>query len=290
MNNQEEPREPAIDVFFEPHHQPDHVPVEILERQEMMQRMPDRHMRNLQRARFHQLLVCTEGRGVHHVDFAPYALSAGTVLHIRPGQVQKFEKTPTLVAEMVIWPAESNPKTVGNEAWYPGSGVATALQAEPRQLQRLAGWVDDMRHEQNRVDKSARSRDLLRAMLNVVLLQVADLGGTTGDTAAVPQAYLDLRQALEERLFARPSVAELGAAIGYSTRTLDRACEAVSGQTTKQVVDERINLELRRLLADRSRPMAEVRDAFGFTDPSNFTKFVRRHLGQTPGDFRDDAS
>lgn len=123
-------------------------------------------------------------------------------------------------------------------------------------------------------------------MLKLVLTLVDEHTGPTDELAVIPQAYIDLRKVLEQQLFSRPSVGELGASLGYSTRTLDRACETVTGQTAKQVVDERITLELRRLLADTSRPIAEVRDAFGLADPSNFTKFVRRHLGQTPGDFR----
>ena len=279
-------REPAIDVFFEPQHQPGGVPVEVLRRQELMERMPERHMRNLQRARFHQLIVCTEGSGTHHVDFSPFVLSTGTVLRIRPGQVQEFEHTPTLVADMVIWPIEHHPQIASSPIWYPGSGVPSAVQLEPAELQRINRWVAEMRIEQERFEQSPVSAEQLRTMLRLVLTFIGEHCGTPGELLAVPQAYLDLRRALEERLFSRPSVSELGSELGYSTRTLDRACETVTNQTAKQVVDERINLEVRRLLADTSRPIAEVRDAFGFIDPSNFTKFVRRHLGQTPGDFR----
>ena len=60
----------------------------------------------------------------------------------------------------------------------------------------------------------------------------------------------------------------------------------VSGQTAKQVIDERVALEIRRYLADSSRSIAEVRAELGYDDSSNFSKFVRRHLGQTPADFR----
>ena len=280
--------EPTIDVFYEPQHQPGSVPVEILERQELMERMPDRHMRNLQRARFHQLIVCTEGSGTHHVDFLAHPLTSGSVLHIRPGQVQKFEQTPTLVAEMVIWPVEHHPQLPNSPAWYPGNGVPSAVQLADAGLARVMAWVGEMRTEQDRYVESARSGEQLQTMLRLVLTLIDEHVGAATSTAAIPQAYIDLRRALEQQLFKRPSVAELGALIGYSTRTLDRACDAVTGQTAKQVVDERINLELRRLLADTSRPIAEVRNAFGLGDSSNFTKFVRRHLGQTPGDFRSD--
>jgi len=248
--------------------------------------MPDRHMRNLQRARFHQLLVCTQGEGTHHVDFLPHALSTGTVLQIRPGQVQKFEETPTLVADLLIWPVEHHPQSVHRRAWYPGSGVPSAVQLGADELARLTGWIAEMRKEQDRFEQSVRAAEQLRTMLKLVLTLIDEHTGPDHERAAIPQAYIDLRKALEQQLFSRPSVGQLGASLGYSTRTLDRACEAVTGQTAKQVVDERINLELRRLLADTSRTIAEVRDEFGLTDPSNFTKFVRRHLGQTPGDFR----
>ncbi len=284
----EEKREPAIDIFFDPQHHSGGLPVEILDRQELMERMPDRHMRNLQRARFHQLVVCSAGHGTHHVDFAPHRLSAGTVLHIRPGQVQKFEETPTLVADMAIWPVEHHPHSASSPVWYPGSGVPSAVQLDPTELSRVMGWLNEMRREQDRFGESIRSGEQLRTMLKVVLTLIDDHVGTPSSLEAVPQAYLDLRKALEEQLFSRPSVAELGASLGYSTRTLDRACDAVTGQTAKQVVDERINLELRRLLADSSRPISEIRDVFGLVDSSNFTKFVRRHLGQTPGEFRRD--
>lgn len=143
-------REPAIDVFFAPQHQPGGVPVEILKRQELMERMSERHMRNLQRARFHQLIVCTQGQGTHHVDFLPHSLSRGTVLHIRPGQVQKFEETPTLMAEMVIWPVEYHPQSEHRPVWYPGSGVPSAVQLEAAELSRVVGWIGEMRKEQDR--------------------------------------------------------------------------------------------------------------------------------------------
>ena len=79
---------------------------------------------------------------------------------------------------------------------------------------------------------------------------------------------------LELRLFERLSVSALAAEIGYSARILERACESVSGQTAKQVVDERISLELRRLLADSQRPMSAVREQCWFDNSSNFTKFA----------------
>ena len=95
-----------------------------------------------------------------------------------------------------------------------------------------------------------------------------------------------LRQLLEERLTSHPSVVSLAAELGYSTRTLDRACQAAAGRTAKQLLDERISLEVRRLLTHTTRPISQIGAELGFDDPSNFSKFVRRQLGSSPRDVR----
>jgi hypothetical protein len=100
--------EPAIYVFFAPRLRHPDLPVEIINRRDLMNRMPTRHFLNLQRARFHQLAICVGSRGTHHVDSVPFDLSPGIVLHIRAGQVQKFE-SPDSDALMVIWPVEHDP-------------------------------------------------------------------------------------------------------------------------------------------------------------------------------------
>ena len=70
---------------------------------------------------------------------------------------------------------------------------------------------------------------------------------------------------------------------------LDRACQQVTRQTAKAVVDERVALEIRRVLTHSDWATARVASAFGFTDPSNFSKFVKRHLGALPGEVREAA-
>lgn len=84
-----------------------------------------------------------------------------------------------------------------------------------------------------------------------------------------------------------PSVTELAHDLGYSTRTLDRACRQATGRTARQVLDERVGLEIRRLLTHTDRPVSQIAGDLGFDDSSNFSKFVRRQLGALPTQVRD---
>jgi len=278
---------PPIDLHFRPQSQSAALPVETFRRRELLGRLPDAHFRRRQRAHFHQLVVCVEGAGHHVVDFERFALSPGAVLRIRPGQNQQFDLDGDPECLVVVWPPESDPVEPWREPWFPGSSESVWTELSLEQLARVRTLVGELATEQVAFDGTRRQIELMKSLLRAVLLLIEGVDGRVGRAAEVmPQPYLDLRAALERELYARPSVASLASALGYSTRTLDRACGAVSGQTARQVIDERMALELRRRLADETVSLADVRRSFGFDDTSNFTKFVRRHLGRSPADVR----
>ena len=256
-----------------------------------MARITARELASRQRATFHQLVLCTAGRGTHVVDFEPVELSVGTLLHVHPGQVQRFVPDPRFEARMVVWPPESHHADPEAPVWYPGGDVPTRWQLEEELLVRTLGWIDELRHEQDRFDGSPRRIELMQALLSALLLRLAmQVPAAPRSVSQLSQPYLAFRAIIEGRLHERPSVVDLAREIGYSTRTIDRACQQVSGQTAKQVLDERIALEVRRLLTHTSQPISRIAADLEFHDPSNFSKFVKRHLGDLPGRIRADLN
>ena len=81
-------------------------------------------------------------------------------------------------------------------------------------------------------------------------------------------------------------MAELARRVGASPRTLGRATAALLGCSPKEVVDQRVALQARRLLAASSLSAARIGWALGFSQPTNFTKFFVRTTGLSPLDFR----
>ena len=64
-------------------------------------------------------------------------------------------------------------------------------------------------------------------------------------------------------------------------------CQRATGHTAKHLIDARVALEAKRLLAHTDLPVAAIGRRLGFTEPSNFGKFYARATEQTPGAFRD---
>lgn len=274
-----------VEVEFAPHGAHRLLPLEVLLRSELLQRTSE--LAHRQRVGFHQLIVCTEGQGTHWVDFEPHPISPGTVLRTHPGQVQSFVTEPSFEAQMVIWPFESHPATPGGSLWYPGGTIPTRWHLDNATLLKVLGWIDELRLEQQRFVGSAAHTRLMAVLLHALLIRLAiEIPDSEPDVSHLPRPYLAFRGLVEQRLHDRPSVAIIAHDLGYSTRTLDRACDLAAGRTAKQLLDERIALEIRRLLTHTTRPIASIGFEFGFKDPSNFSKFVKANLGAPPGQIR----
>ena len=55
------------------------------------------------RLRFHALILFTQGQGTHGVDFAEYAVKAGTLIHICANQIHHFGNNKELEGFLVIF-------------------------------------------------------------------------------------------------------------------------------------------------------------------------------------------
>ena len=77
--------------------------------------------------------------------------------------------------------------------------------------------------------------------------------------------------------------------LGMSGRTLQRRLEAL-GVAYSDLVDEIRYAISTSYLADRELALCEVAYLLGFADPSSFTRAFKRWTGQTPTEYRLDAS
>jgi AraC-like DNA-binding protein len=250
-------------------------------------RMRQDPLRGVHRLDFHTLTLITGGSGEHMIDFRSYACRRGTLLWVRPGQVQRYGAAGVADGRHLLFTAAFPAHTSGGDrlvgewygrsCWQLGSGPDYGL---------IRGLLEQTRAEYVRAAPSAQ---ILQLLLAAVILQIDRLPGTEegdDDARAGGEVYARFRAELE-RGFTRTRKAEgYAQRLGYTLRTLTRACLAATGQSAKHVIDARIALEAQRLLAHTDEPVAAIARQLGFSEPTNFVKFFTRHAGVTPGDFR----
>ena len=240
------------------------------------------------RVDFHTLTLITSGDGEHSIDFMTYPCRPGTLLWVRPGQVQRFDGRAATGGIHLLFTATFPPAFSGAERlvtpWY--GAVCWQLGASA-EYATLATLLAQMRAEYDR-PVGAVSVEILQLQLATLLLHIDRLPSPGGrdDAFAGGEVYARFRAELE-RSYAQTRRAEHYARqLGYSVKTLTRACLAATGQPVKQVIDTRVVLEAQRLLAHTDDPVATIARRLGFTEPTNFGKFFTHITGTSPGRFR----
>ncbi len=106
------------------------------------------------------------------------------------------------------------------------------------------------------------------------------------DTSELERRIVDqIGEALSEGV---PTLAEVAARIGMSSRTLQRRLSADGLAYQDLVLDARKTLS-ERLLRRTDYALAEIAFLTGFSDQSTFTRAFKRWNGQTPADYRRGA-
>nr|WP_205502360.1 helix-turn-helix domain-containing protein [Rufibacter sp. SYSU D00308] len=115
-----------------------------------------------------------------------------------------------------------------------------------------------------------------------------------GFTAIKPGADLDYTILFKDLVDAHfrqlKLVSSYAGELSVTEKRLNQATSRVLGKSPKNVIDARVMLEAKRLLAHTSESIKEIGFELGFDEPTNFIKFFRRHHGTTPVEFRESLA
>ncbi|MEM9520194.1 MAG: helix-turn-helix transcriptional regulator [Actinomycetota bacterium] len=209
--------------------------------------------------------------GTHDVDFRPVRLERGSLLHLRPGQAHRWSLagSDTRIAFFTDGPWAEPLGRAGSTAAVDLS--STTFDA--------IGLTLDFVQQRLRAEPDRRVVAGLRDLL------IAEVAACAQPSSVGPPAYLALIERLEAGHLDR-SIGRHAAAIGYSERTITRACQEAVGMTAKELVDQRVALEARRRLTDDGVTAAAVAHELGFSEATNFVKFFRRLVGLSPTEWQ----
>ncbi|WFE39221.1 AraC family transcriptional regulator [Micromonospora sp. WMMD998] len=228
------------------------------------------------------LILVTHGHGAAELDFRAVPCRPGTLLHARPGQVLRC-LGQQLDATVVSW----GPDALRGLDVDPDA-VPTYRQLAGEDEDAVISEVTQLAVDADRHALVPAAAALLRHQLAVLLLRLSLLphpgdGPTPGAEA---ETFRRLCREVERGYRRTRRVEDYAAQLGCSVRTLTRACLAVTGRSAKQVIDERVALQARRLLAATDEPIAGIGRRLGFPEPTNFGRFFTREVGVSPGAFR----
>jgi AraC-like DNA-binding protein len=248
-----------------------------------------------QRPAFELVVQVRSGQSVHEVDFTTYTLEPGDVLWVHAGQVQRWGDIARLEGRALLFPSSlvDGPtaellRRLGawtRNHWSAAATDGSLLDADLEALDAASSRLQ----LSERMDPAARSAALAHTIVAVLLrlageTEVGSLAPTERD-----EVFRWFEVEIDKRFASQRSVAGYARLLGYSTRTLNRAARAHAGTSAKALIDRRVILEARRMLAHETVPVADVAARLGFDDPANFSRYFTQRAGRTPAQFRSSV-
>lgn len=140
--------------------------------------------------------------------------------------------------------------------------------------------------------------ELLRAYLKAFLIQVQrrknEFEKTEGFSAFAPDEkrtqLMRFVNLVDKNYNKGLTVSEYARLMHVSTRTLSDMTNQLLSKTPSLIIQERIILEIQRLLVHSNLNVNQIGYRLGFDDPSYFVKFFKKHANMSPSEFRKSIS
>lgn len=273
--------------------------VEALSIEELRRRAPAEHFKKLQRADFYRLIGVLEGHTTPMVDFSSFAAQAGDWLLVCPGQVFRYDFSRPWSGWLLVFRPDTlsatGPARVADDfdLLRRVEDLACHHSLDRESHMWMHRSLQQLQHDGTQTVDVPLRNELLRLQLRSTLLrlsmwQSADVG--TGVENRVKLAnFRRFRKLLDANFAKHHQVQHYAHTLGMSEKTLSRVCLAAKGVPAKALINQRLVLEAKRLLAHSTRAVQAIGQDLGFDEATNFVKFFRKQAGMSPLSFRQEV-
>lgn len=250
------------------------------------------------RTSFYHIIWFQGGTGTHLVDFKPIKIKKNSVLFVNKNKVQRFDLLGKYKATVILFTdnffcrsdqdARFLKETILFNDLFDNSLVQLGSSNNSFEtiLQMMISEISNR--------KDAFKQDILKNLLHNFLLFCERAKHQQGYIEIKKGADLDYtllyKDLLEINFKNIKQVSYYAKKINVTEKRLNNATSKVLGITPKEMIDERILLEAKRLLSHTTDTIKEIGFQLGFEEPTNFIKYFRRHCDCTPVEFREQYS
>lgn len=229
----------------------------------------------------HLVVWITRGQGRATIDGITRGYGPQTMLFVPAGRLNEIELGPRVQGLALFLPAAEG-------MGFPGAAQQMRIAAPADQVELTHLLEEVHREATTRAPGRDRAMAARLTLLSVWLLRRAHLNER--GSAAVPgrsgRLLNDFAALVAEEANAGRSVAWYADRLRVTPTHLSRVCRTALGKPASEVLQDRLLLEARRLLAETDMQVQEVAVRLGFSSAAYFTRLFSRRTGRSPTAFR----
>lgn len=239
------------------------------------------------RHNFYELMVVETGQGTHEIDFIDYAVEAGQFFVLHPNQVHRLQRADLPAGRVLIFD-ETFLAPELRQSIFEHFYTSPNLTPNSNDYSAIIASFTAIQTELARPDQSIA---LLTSLLQTLFLQLLRTrqhpsARFAGQSNFDYDLFVRFRSRLDQASLPTEEVATYADALAVTERKLNEVSRRFAGKTARQLLNEQVVLEAKRLLAFSPDEVKTIAFTLGFTDPFYFSRFFKRQTGVSPEQFR----
>lgn len=240
--------------------------------------------------------VCTEGKCLFKFNGKDFTLQKGDVMIVRKGKLVEdvrpsddFKVINALITSDFIaasTPIQSNYGVKGQLALF----LNPVMHLTPEQYQVCLRDFDNIRFRLLQTDHHFRTELLMNAVQTMILdffdfhSHLNEESDISMQSARIMTVFLSLLENGEYRK--HREVAWYADRLCVTPKYLSQVTKEVSGCSANFWINRYTVLDIMRMLRNKSLTLVSISDAFHFSSPAYFSRYVQRFLGTSPSEYR----
>ncbi len=234
--------------------------------------------------------------GRHIIDYKEYTMKTNDVFFVSPGQVHQVWHTAGAQETVILFTCNFLTANGLSSGFISNMKLFSDLYNTPpislpsRSVSEMTWWIEKMKEEFESVDDFRFGK--IGAYLKLFLIECnkyAQSQSFTGNTQILQVGGIlvqKFKQLLELKFKEWHKVSDYAAELNVSSDYLNTAIKTTEGRNAKELIQQRIILEAKRMGIHTDMSTKEIAYSVGFSDPSHFSRFFKNTEGDSFGSFR----
>jgi AraC-like DNA-binding protein len=244
---------------------------------------------------FFLVVLFTEGKGTHSIDFKNYPVQPGSLYFLSPGQVHHwtFEEKPqgyVFFHDKHFYEQKFPNKNINNYPMFYSNLNASFIQVGDECIDSFRQIMIDLFEEF--LSNKHLKKDRIALLLDLFYIHTTryikeNYNSTTVDYRIDFERIKKLEFLIEEHYRTEKSNQFYADQLNLSIRHLNRIVKNLLDQSIKEIIMDKIILEANMLLLHSTLSIKEIAEELGYEGSSYFCRLYKSKTGNSPQNYRE---
>ena len=247
---------------------------------------------------FYSILLFTKGKSIIRINNDAYAVQPQTICLIAPDQMHSFEGLEDVEGIIFFFCQDFYVEefsfirllnVFSCTSQIDGNVCNPCITLSDNEFTPVINTINSMEHEYESYTPANNSAVIIRSLLNIMLLKLSELyeeksGKSNKNDSTIIHS---LSRLVDSCFIQEQQIGFYALAFNVTERQLNDICNKHFNCGLKQILQNRLMQEARKLLLSSELSVAEIAWKLNFEDNSYFNKVFKNKTGLTPKRFRE---